>query len=89
MGIQFISFGQDPVALARMDKLDAGLGLEMYVIYLLCIIVSVLLTYHRDIVDHERSNGNVWKMILGAIDPDFDDDDDDEGDEGADIRSRR
>jgi hypothetical protein len=26
----------------------------------------------RDIVDTEKSNGNVWKMLLGAIDPWFD-----------------
>jgi len=32
---------------------------------------------NRDIVDHTPSNGNLWKMILGAIDEDFDDDPDD------------
>jgi hypothetical protein len=31
---------------------------------------------HRDIVDTEPfQNGNTWKMLLGAIDPWFDDDD--------------
>lgn len=37
----------------------------------------------RDIVDTEPANGNVYKMILGAINPWFDDDaemnDDNEG----------
>ena len=28
----------------------------------------------RDIVDTEPSNGNVWKMLLGAINPTFDND---------------
>jgi hypothetical protein len=32
---------------------------------------------NRDIVDHTPFNGNLWKMILGAIDEDFDDDPDD------------
>ena len=27
---------------------------------------------HRDIIDHERSTGNVWKMLFGATDPWFD-----------------
>ena len=26
----------------------------------------------RDIVNHTRSNGNVWEMLLGSIDQDFD-----------------
>jgi hypothetical protein len=29
---------------------------------------------NRDIVDTEPSNGNVWKMLLGAINPTFGDD---------------
>ena len=26
----------------------------------------------RDIIDHEQSNGNVWKMLFGSTDPWFD-----------------
>ena len=34
-----------------------------------------------DIVDTEPANGNVWKMLLGAINHWFDGDDDDDGDD--------
>jgi hypothetical protein len=40
-----------------------------------------MLTRNRDIVDHTRSNGNLWKMILGAIDPEIDENSDDEDDD--------
>ncbi len=30
--------------------------------------------WHRDVVDTEPSNGNVWKMLLGAVNEWFDDD---------------
>lgn len=43
-----------------------------------------MLTENRDIVDHTKSNGNLWKMILGAIDPDYDGDSDDEDDTAED-----
>jgi len=39
------------------------------------------LTACRDIVDTEPSTGDVWKMLLGAINPRFDDDDEEDDDE--------
>jgi len=40
---------------------------------------------NRDIVDTVASNGNVWKMLLGSINKNYDDDNDDEesDDEGG------
>jgi hypothetical protein len=32
VGIQFISFGEDPEALKRLEHYDSGLGLDMYVL---------------------------------------------------------
>jgi hypothetical protein len=37
----------------------------------------------KDIVDTEPSYGNVWKMLLGTIDPWFDGDDGDDDDDGS------
>ncbi|RFU28626.1 hypothetical protein B7463_g7721, partial [Scytalidium lignicola] len=54
VGIQFISFGNDPEGLKRLKILDDGLGLDL------------------DIVDTEPYNGNIWKMLLGAINNHFD-----------------
>lgn len=54
VGIQFISFGDDPVGLERMELLDSGLNVKL------------------DIVDTEPCDGNVWKMLLGAINDSFD-----------------
>lgn len=34
-----------------------------------------VLTCIRDTIDTERFDGNVWKMLLGAIDAMFDNDD--------------
>ncbi|CAG8952521.1 hypothetical protein HYFRA_00009625 [Hymenoscyphus fraxineus] len=64
VGIQFISFGQDPKPLERLERLDKGLKLK------------------RDIVDHCPSNEGLWKMIFGAIDPEFDEADDSDSDQG-------
>ncbi|KAF2115661.1 hypothetical protein BDV96DRAFT_645853 [Lophiotrema nucula] len=60
IGIQFISFGNNPTGIRRLKMLDSGLrqlGIE------------------KDIVDTEPSSGNIWKMLLGSIDPWWDDDD--------------
>ncbi|KFY93298.1 hypothetical protein V500_03785 [Pseudogymnoascus sp. VKM F-4518 (FW-2643)] len=54
VGIQFISFGQDPVGLKRMRDLDSSLNLKL------------------DIVDTEPWDGDVWKMLLGAINETYD-----------------
>jgi len=59
VGIQFISFGNDPEGIARLQRLDRlnqdeRLGL--------------------DLVDTEPSTGNILKMLLGAINEKFDDD---------------
>jgi hypothetical protein len=35
-------------------------------------VLHIYLTVNSDIVDTTPSNGNVWKMLLGAIDPAFD-----------------
>jgi len=57
VGIQFIRFGNDPKGRERLDRLDSRLQ-EFGI--------------EKDIVDTEPSNGNVWKMLLGAIDPYWD-----------------
>ncbi|KAM3071948.1 hypothetical protein ACMFMG_008416 [Clarireedia jacksonii] len=54
IGIQFISFGNDPTGLDRLGFLDSGLNLGL------------------DIVDTTPSTGNIWKMVLGAIDKNYD-----------------
>ncbi|KAF1953576.1 hypothetical protein CC80DRAFT_141675 [Byssothecium circinans] len=57
MGIQFIQFGDDPEGTRRLEILDDELG------------------HHgvtMDLVDTERWDGNVFKMLLGAIDPAWD-----------------
>lgn len=52
VSIQFVSFGNDPDALHRLDRLDNDLKYKGV----------------ADIVDTEPSNGDVYKMILGSID---------------------
>ncbi|KUJ17135.1 kinase-like protein [Mollisia scopiformis] len=56
VGIQFISFGNRDFALERLNQLDDDLGEKL----------------GRDIIDHEKYNGNVWKMLFGSTDPWFD-----------------
>ena len=34
-----------------------------------------MLTMYSDIVDTEPFDGDIWKMLLGAFNPTFDDDD--------------
>jgi hypothetical protein len=70
-GIQFISFGNDKQGLRKLRELDhLSRRLDFYP--------------ERDFVDTERSDGNVFKMLLGAVNSLFDDDDDDnEDDDGG------
>ncbi|KAL8831869.1 MAG: hypothetical protein Q9191_000621 [Dirinaria sp. TL-2023a] len=61
VGIQFIRFGDDPQAKARLEHLDHGLGLQ---------------ADDMDIVDTTPWDGNIWKHMLGALNPWYDDDPD-------------
>lgn len=65
VGIQFISFGKNKDGLARLAELDDLEQLE---------------DLGMDIVDTERYDGNVWKMLLGAFDKTFDEQDDEDDD---------
>lgn len=46
------------------------------------ILLECSLTWSRDVVDTEPANGNVWKMLHGAINSLFDDDPADTGGSG-------
>ena len=74
VGIQFISFGDNPDAIKRLEYLDSGLDYKpgMFVISPNNICDTLIL--YRDIVDTEPADGNVYKMILGSINPWFDGD---------------
>lgn len=61
VGIQFIRFGDDAVGKKRLKWLDASLQMEW--------------SLARDICDTTSAKGNVWKMMLGSINPYWDDDD--------------
>ncbi|KAL9604134.1 MAG: hypothetical protein Q9219_000722 [cf. Caloplaca sp. 3 TL-2023] len=61
VGIQFIRFGDTPQGIDCLRELDHGLGLG---------------AKEMDIVDTTRWDGNIWKMLLGAISPWYDDDPD-------------
>jgi len=81
VGIEFISFGADPVGLGRMEYLDSELSLSMYVVFHVFTFSSDSnktnrIIYYRDIIDHEPSDGNVWKMLLGSFNNTWDNDDD-------------
>ncbi|TVY91861.1 Serine/threonine-protein kinase [Lachnellula willkommii] len=81
VGIEFISFGADPVGLKRMEYLDSELDLSMYAVFLsfafsLDPAQANLALQNRDIIDHEPSNGNVWKMLLGSFNNTWDNYDD-------------
>ncbi|TVY55320.1 Aurora kinase A [Lachnellula cervina] len=72
VGIEFISFGADPVGLGRMEYLDSKLNLSMYAVFLafefsLDPTKANLDLQNRDVIDHEPSKGNVWKMLLGSF----------------------
>lgn len=71
VGIEFISFGEDPVGLDRMELLDSGLNVKLSVDHFTDQILQRL-TLFSDIVDTEPQDGNVWKMLLGAINDSFD-----------------
>ena len=74
IGIQFIRFGNNAEAIKRLEHLDSGLGnLLGKSVIPSRIIVDGLMVY-RDIVDTEPADGNVYKMMLGAINPWFDGD---------------
>ncbi|KAF2204802.1 kinase-like protein [Delitschia confertaspora ATCC 74209] len=60
VGVQFIQFGDDKIGTERLELLDSGLKEEFGI--------------DMDIVDTTHSTGNVWKMLLGAIDRHWDDD---------------
>ncbi|KAK6433898.1 hypothetical protein LTR95_009923 [Oleoguttula sp. CCFEE 5521] len=65
VGIQFIRFGNHEFGKQRLDHLDR---------------LNKKLELGRDIVDTEPvEGGNIWKMLLGAINERFDDDGDDYG----------
>ncbi|PVI06060.1 hypothetical protein DM02DRAFT_34015 [Periconia macrospinosa] len=57
LGIQFIQFGQDPEGTKRLEILDDELRQHGVT---------------EDFVDIEHWTGNVYKMLLGAIDPRWD-----------------
>lgn len=59
VAIQFIRFGNDQASIDKLDGLDHGLGLN---------------DFGMDIVDHTYWDGNVWKMLLGALNNWYDDD---------------
>ncbi|CAO2648500.1 Nn.00g077670.m01.CDS01 [Neocucurbitaria sp. VM-36] len=58
LGIQFIQFGNDPIGIERLEKLDDSLVSE-YGVY-------------EDIIDTTRYDDNVYKMLHGAIDENWD-----------------
>lgn len=62
IGVQLIMFGQDPGGVAKLDALDR---------------YGATLVPPLDVIDTEPADGNVWKMLLGAINDLFDDDDPD------------
>ena len=64
VGIQFIRFGEDELGIKRLRYLDDQLPKEKE------------RPLARDICDTTPANGNVWKMMLGSIDPYWDDDPD-------------
>ena len=66
VGIQFVRFGNNEIGKERLRYLDARMHKDRGL--------------SRDICDTTIANGNVWKMMLGAIDPAWDDDPDDDGD---------
>ena len=72
VGISFIRFGSDPVGKDRLEELDSGLGLGLYVCPR-CLHDSMAdCVLSRDIVDTEPSDGNIWKMLLGAVNDTWD-----------------
>jgi hypothetical protein len=76
VGIQFISFGDDQGGQERLRKLDQlkkRLNLKLYVFPRDALRTNTNLT-RRDIVDTERFDGDIWKMLLGAINSTWDDD---------------
>lgn len=77
VGIQFIRFGNDPQGIIRLEYLDNLKLKDVVDMYVSSENLSYLFpadSRHRDIVDTEPADGSVWKMLLGAIDPWFDDD---------------
>ncbi|KAF2644780.1 kinase-like protein [Massarina eburnea CBS 473.64] len=62
IGIQFIRFGNDPIGEERLDILDSLSRLQ-----------EVAPDIKMDIVDTTKHDGNVLKMLLGAIDRHWDD----------------
>jgi hypothetical protein len=73
MGIQFIQFGGDAEGTRRFQILDDGLrqhGLRSE--YYFACSTKYLANIPRDFVDTEPWKGNVYKMLLGAIDPAWD-----------------
>jgi hypothetical protein len=57
-GIQFIQFGNDPIGTERLRWLDEDLKRDWGLA--------------RDICDTTPYNDNVWKMLLGSINPYWD-----------------
>lgn len=77
VAIQFIRFGHDPAGINLLNELDHGLGLkgiDMYVDFSCPVSMLYSQFDNRDIVDHTYWNGNVWKMLLGALNDWYDDD---------------
>ncbi|KAF2813081.1 uncharacterized protein BDZ99DRAFT_473802 [Mytilinidion resinicola] len=73
-GIQFVRFGHDDIGMKRLRMIDNHKELKL----------------DKDIVDTTSCDGNVLKMLLGAVDRDWDDDesgdedDDDDNDDDND-----
>ena len=82
IGIQFIRFGNDPKGIERLEYLDSGLrkkyGKKQYVLefpFIPWVLHTNFAFAFSDIVDSEPfDDGNLLKMLLGAISEWFDDD---------------
>lgn len=77
VGIQFIQFGNHPEGMGRLNYLDSGLGKAVKAEMIAADHTAEIRHKVWDIVDTEPfPNGDVMKMLLGAINPWFDDDED-------------
>ena len=76
VGIQFIQFGKDPEGTKRLNYLDSGLGKAIKAEMIAADPMAEIRHRVWDIVDTEPfPDGDVMKMLLGAVNEWFDDDD--------------